>query len=59
VKWQVVDKFGNPCYNISAPVNVQISFPQGLDTGKSAREEGGRERKREKGRGGEMEKRRV
>jgi hypothetical protein len=48
----VVDKFGNPCYNISAPVNVQMSLPPGLDTGKKRGREGEKERERQRGREG-------
>jgi hypothetical protein len=33
---QVVDKYGNPCYDIEADVGVEITFPPGLDTGASS-----------------------
>ena len=32
---KVVDKHGNPCYNIRADVDVELTFPPGLDTGMS------------------------
>lgn len=32
---KVVDKHGNPCYNIRADVDVELTIPPGLDTGMS------------------------